>query len=247
MSWIRSSKGVVLGIALVVALLAAGTAAAVTIQGQAPPPAETGENVNTSVTIDEPFREAPTQWTLQGSTELENASWTVEVTAQGDPVDTIDAGGQSFEYTLDRSTSPTPTEVEITVRGDVPELSSFNYEEMSAENYSAVTVSRVSDGTTTELESFQSHRYTEESREARTAIDDAIDSAGGSNDKIEQAISSYDNGNFENAVSLANEAESGAQSSQLLFIAAGVVVVLALVGGGVYYWREQRKSDYKLQ
>lgn len=245
MSWIRSSKGVVLGIALVVALLAAGTAAAVTIQGQAPPPAETGETIDTTVTLEEPFRDAPDQWTLQGSTALENASWTVQVTAQGDPVDTVDSGGQEFTYDLDSETGA--TEVEITVRGDVPQLSSFNYEEMSAENYSAVTVSRVSDGATTELRNFRSHRYTEESREARTAIDDAIDSAGGRNDKIEQAISSYDNGNFENAVSLANEAESGAQSSQLLFIAAGVVVVLALVGGGVYYWREQRKSDYKLQ
>jgi flagellar basal body-associated protein FliL len=243
MSWIHSSKAIVLGVLLALSVAAVGTTAAVSVQEPDVSPVQVGETVSVETTVEEPFRDAPDQWTLSGSTELENASWTVQVSAQGDPVDTQDFTGQSFSYDLESQTGA--TEVVVEVNGDAPAITSYNYEELSAEN---VTVAALSRGPN-ELErgTVTTHRYTEDSREARQAIDAAIESVGGENDKIGQAISSYNTGNFQNAISLANEAESGAQSSQLVMIAAGVVVVLALVGGGVYYWRQNRDQGHKLQ
>jgi len=245
MSWIHSSEGAAVGVLVVLLFAAVGTAAAVTVDGSSPGPAQVGESMEYNATIEEPFRDAPDQWTLQGSTDLANASWTVQVTAQGDPVETIDRGGDNFTYDLDSATGA--TEVEITVSGDVRPIDDFAYEDRSGENHTVLTVARLSDGTTNELASFTGHRYTAASQEARNAIDAAIEANDGRTDKIDQAISAYDNENFENAVALAEEAESGAQSSQLILYAVAAVVVLALIGGGIYYWRQQQDKGYKLQ
>jgi len=251
MSWIHSSKGVVLGVLLAVSLVAVGTAAAATVSGTTPGPTAEGESVTASATVEEPFRDMPDQWTLQGATDLENASWTVTVSSQGDEVETQSFTGQSFTYDLTRDTGATT--VEIDVSGDVPALNTYDYANRAAENYTAIAVGQSSGDTMSEMATLEAHRYTSApgdavgSQEARAAIDAAIESVGGQNQKIEQAISAYDNGNFENAVSLAEEAESGAQSSQLLMIGAGVVVVLLLVGGGVFYWRQNRDKGHKLQ
>lgn len=249
MNWTHSSKSILCGVLLAVALVAVGTAAAVTVEGTAPAATETGESVTMETTVVEPFRDAPNQWTLEGTTELENATWTVQVLAQGDPIDTLDAGGESFSYDLDRENGA--TEVQIEVTGEVPSLSSYSYEELETENYTAMTVARVSDGNTNELRTWRAHRYTEESQNARSAIDQAIEAVGEQNDKIGQAISAYDSQNFGNAIDLAEEAENNAQSAeqttQLLMIGGGVLVVLLVVGGGLYAYRQRQQSSHKLR
>ena len=247
MSWIRSSRGVSIGVLAVVLLAFVGTAAAVTVEFTEPAPVQVGDEVEYSVAVEQPFREAPDEWTLQASTGLGNATWTLRVSAQGDPVDTQDAAGENISYDLSQSTSPTPTLVNVSVSGDVPSIGAYSYDEPASERVELLTISRVTDGNVNELETIEVRRYTEGSQGARTAIDSAIETVGGRNDKIEQAISSYDNGNFENAQSLAEEAESGAQSGQLLLYAAIAIVILAVVGGGIYYWRKQRDTGYKLQ
>lgn len=247
MSWIPCSKHVSIGLLVVVLLASVGTAAAVTVEFSEPAPVQVGDEVEYSVAVEEPFRDAPDQWTLRADTGLGNATWTLQVSAQGDPVDTVDAAGENVTYELSQSTSPTPTLVNVSVSGDVPAIDTYSYDDPASEHVELVTVSRVTDGNVNELQTVEVRRYTEASQEARTAIDDAIEAVGSRNDKIEQAISSYDNGNFENAQSLAEEAESGAQSGQLLLYAAIAIVVLAVVGGGLYYWRKQRNTGYKLQ
>ena len=242
MNSIRSSKGVALGVLFVVAFAAVGTAAAVTVSASDPEPAQVGDSVEYTATIEEPFRDAPDQWTLEGETELGNATWTIQVTAQGDPVTTQDYSGQSFSHDLDSASGA--TEVEVTLSGDVRTIGEFNYEDYAEENFTMMALAR---GAGAELETITATRYTEESQAARQAIDSAIEAVGGRNDKIEQAISSYNTGNFENAQSLAEEAQSGAQSGQLLLYAVVAVVVLAVVGGAVYYWRQQQDKGYKLQ
>lgn len=247
MSWIRSSKVIALGALLALSLVAVGTAAALTVDGGEPAPAEVGDTVTHQITIQEPFRDQPAQWTLGGQTDLEDASWNVREVSQGDPVNTDSPSGQSFSYDLNEEDAA--NEVVIEVTGQVPDMSTFNYENLGAENYTAIALSQ-NDG---ELQTFTGHRYTTGdgdsagSQEARQAIDDAIEAAGGENGDIEQAISSYDNGNFDNARSLAEDAQGGAQTMQIVLIAVGVVVVLSLVGGGIYYYRESKKQGTKLQ
>lgn len=251
MSSTHSSRAAILAALLAISLVAVGTAAAIDIAGDPPGQTQEGETVSMTVTIQDPFAEQPDQWTLQGSSALENASWTVTTLQQGSTVETTEYAGSNF--TQDLSIDSGVDEVEIQVSGAVPALNTFDYENKAAENYTVASVARNVDGTANVLKAFTAHRYTAapdgetSSLDARKAIDAAIEANGGTNDKIKQAISSYNNGNFENAVSLANEAESGAGTSQFLLIGAGVVVILALVGGGYYYWQSRQQSNYKLQ
>lgn len=247
MNWIHSSKVIALGVLLTMAFAAVGTAAALEVVGDEPAPTEVGETVTHEVTIEEPFRDQPEQWDLQGQTDLEGASWTVNVESQGDSLTTEEYSGQSFTLTLDDQTA---TEVQIEVNGQVPGGIDFNYRDRSAENYTAIELSRGD----TELATFTGHRYTTGdgddeagSLEARQAIDEAIEATSEDNDDVQTAITLYENGEFSDAIERAETAQSGAQTTQLLMIAGGVVVVLVLVGGGIYYWREQQKKDTKLQ
>ncbi|MFB6311231.1 MAG: hypothetical protein ABEH64_08640 [Salinirussus sp.] len=247
MSWIRSSRGVWIGVLAVILLVAVGTAGAVTVVGDDPGPVQVDSTIEYSAAVEEPFRNAPSEWTLQASTNLENATWVVSVSSQGDPVATRDFGGENFTLDLSEATNPTPTLVNITLTGDVPPISSYSYADRSTESVSVMTIARVSGGNANVLGEVTAPRYTQESREARQAIDAAIEAVGGRNDKIEQAISAYNTGNFGNAVSLAEEAESGAQSGQLILFLVIGVVVLAVLAGAVYYWRQRQQCGYKLQ
>lgn len=255
MSWTHSSKGVILGVLLALSLTAVGTAAAITVSGDAPAPAENGTEVSMTTSIDEPFADAPDQWTLRGETELENATWTVEAYDQrGNIVTRQDVSGSNF--TQDLNFDNDATRVNVTVTGTVPTLSSFNYEDRASENYTVMQLSQVNGDALDQT--WDSHRYTAQSQTARQAIDDAqaaVDEAAGSagQDNVDRAISAYNAGNFENAISLAEEAQSTAEDNQndaglpIALIVGAIVVLLIVVGGGVYYWRSQQQENYKLQ
>lgn len=254
MSWIRSSKGTILGVLLAISLLAVGTAAAISASGTAPGAEEVGTEVTMQVTIQEPFNEMPDQWTLAGETELENATWTVETLNQRGNVltrtdVTADNVTESFDINNDTNS------VNVTVTGNVPALSTFNYSDRSVENYTVMSLSQQNGDSFGE--EWRTHRYTADSREARNAIDAAkadVENASGNagQDDLEQAINAYDAGNFDNAISLAEDAESTAEENQggglpLTIIGGAAVVVLLVVGGGIYYWQSNQGEDYKLQ
>ena len=100
------------------------------------------------------------------------------------------------------------------------------------------------------------HRYTEDSQEARQALDDARDAVEDSNSEsaqsnFDRAVTFYNSGEFESAIDTAqdaqDEAESEGQMLQLLLTGGVVLGVIALIGGGVYYWRSRQQDNYKLQ
>ncbi|WP_340097788.1 hypothetical protein [Salinibaculum salinum] len=259
MSWTHSSRAVALGVLLAISLMAVGTAAAITTTGDAPEPANVNDSVTMNATIEDPFENQPDQWTLRGTTELENASWTIEVYEQGQLVS--QSGSQeSIEQALDRSGDTTPDRIEISVSGSVPPLEEFDYQDRSVENYSVMSLSNADTGD--EFESWSAHRYTDGSNEARSEIDDAqaaIDEVDDPSDdlqnELDQAISAYNNGNFENAISLAQDAQATAEEEQqeqesglpLPLIAGGAVVLLLIIGGALYYRQSQQQDNYKLQ
>ncbi len=256
MSWIRSSEGVAIGVLFVVLLGAVGTVAAISVSGSAPSAAEVGETVEMSASVEDPFDGPPDEYTLQGTTELENASWTVEVLNQGDPIETFDAGGQSFTYDLNKENSA--TDVEITLRGDVPDLSTFNYEDPSQEEYVAMSLARVTNGTETDLETWSVHRFTESSQAARNAIDAAIDAGardvgGDAETALTNAIEFYNGANFEQAISNAEDAEELAEEQSdeggpsMLLIGGALVVLLIVVGAVAYVYQSNQSSGNKLQ
>jgi len=234
----------------------AGTAGAFSVSTEGDIPNETavGSEVSVTYVIDDPYDGPPNEYTLQGETELENVSWTVEVLDQGDGVDQETYGEQSFSQPMDRDGAQNGDEVRITLEGTVPAVGNYTYE--PRENYTVAEFARVTGSNENEFRNDSAHHYTEDSREARQAIDDAgtaIEDAGGNSEAENlrgNAISAYENGNFENAVDLANQAQNTAeqaqqsqQTTQTLLLAAGAVVLLLLLGGGGYYFYSQSQED----
>jgi len=261
MSWTHCSKGAILGVLLAVSLVAVGTAAAISVSGDAPQPENVNGTAEMNATVEEPFNGPPEQWTLRATTELENPSWSYEVYEQGSRVDSGATNASTLELDLDSTGTTTPTRVVVRVEGDVPDLSEddYSYEDRSAENYTVMTLTNADSGG--ELQTYESHRYTEGSNEARQAIDSAQaaideldDPPQEAQDQLDRAVSAYNAGNFENAVSIANDAESTAEEEQqeesglpLPLIGGAVVLVLLVVGGAAYYVKGQQSETHKLQ
>ena len=241
----------------VVGLLAvAGTASAFTVSTDGSVPNETAVDSEVSVTyvIEDPYDGPPNEYTLEGETELENVSWTIEVLDQGDSVDQATYGEQTFSQPMDRDGDQNGDEVRITLEGTVPTVDNYTYE--PKESYTVASLSRVTGSNEEEFRNDSAHHYTNESREARQAIDAAgaaINESGGNSEAEElrqNAISSYNSGNFENAIDLANQAQNTAeqaqqsqQTQQTLLLAGGALVVLLLLGGGGYYLYSQSQED----
>ena len=256
MSWTRSSKSAALVVLLALSLAAVGTAGAISFApGEAPEEARVGETVTTTVVIEDPFVDMPDQWTLQGSTELEQVSWTVTVIQQGDQIDDGETvyGEQSFEQDLDAANGGDTIEIELT--GEVPAVENYTYE--PRETFTLYDFDSMQGSSTSDLNATAVHHYTNDSRDARLAIDNAtaaINETGGNSEAESQrqrAISAYDNGNFGNAESLASDAqeqaesaEQSAQRTQTILMGVGALVVLALIGGGIYYWQSQQGDDF---
>ncbi|WP_123537702.1 hypothetical protein [Halosimplex salinum] len=257
MSWIRSSKSATLVVLLALSLSVAGTAGAISVvSGDAPEDARVGETVTTTVTIEDPFVDMPDQWTLQGSTELESVSWTIVVRQQGEQVEQENYGDQSFEQALNASNGGDTVEIELT--GDVPEVSNYTYE--PRETFTLYDFDTTQGSSTSDLNESQVHHYTNDSRDARLAIDDAsaaINETGGNSEAESQrdrAISAYENSNFDNAQSLASDAQDqaeqaqeSAQRTQTILMGVGALIVLLVVVGGIYYWRSNKDEPTKLQ
>lgn len=210
------------------------------------------------VTIDEPMADQPSNWTLVGTTELNNATWFVDVKDSAGQTINEQQSVQSQEFSQPLSAeAPVPAEITVRVSGRIPEIGTedLNYGNIAAENYTVMALTQ--DGERTlEGGEFRSHRYDSDSqhKEAREALDSAaaaVEESGSSSaqDTLDDAIAFYNNGDFQNAIDSANEAEDQAESSgnTLLLIGGAAVVLLVLIGGGYYYWRSQQTSQHKLQ
>ncbi|WP_168192991.1 hypothetical protein [Halostella sp. PRR32] len=260
----RSSKLTTLLVALAVLLAAVAPAAALaTVQADdAPEEAQVGEDVSVTYTFSDLYEgDTPRQWTLQGETNLTNASWSITMYDNaGDQVgETESYGGDTFEQQV--SADDDVAEVEVTVSGTVPEVQNFSYD--PAETFLLTEFTEVRDGGgTSTIDSWDTHHYTEESADARTAIDEAattIDDAesngadvSDAKSDLDNAIGFYEAGEFDKAIENANSAQDAAEQSEssaetrsmLLYGVVGLVALIVLAGGGyVLYQRQQDDYD----
>lgn len=256
MSLTRCSKFTV-GL-LCLALLATGVASAVSVSAEGvPDSAQVGDEVSVTYTIDDPFTDAPNEWTLRGETELENVGWTVTVRRAGETVDggQDTYGTQSFERDLHVDNNGDEVRIELT--GEAPAVGNYSYE--PREQFVVGSLSQVTGSNSEEIRNDTAHHYTEESREARTAIDDANAAieANGGHDEAEtlrdSAVESYEGGQFGVATNLSQQAEQKAESAQesrqltqTILTAGGALVVVLLIAGGIFYWRSQQDEYSKL-
>jgi hypothetical protein len=251
----RYSRVVLLCLVGLVAL--AGTASAFSVSATSvPSDTAVGEEVSVTYTIDDPYTDVPDEWTLFGQTQLESVSWTVTVFDRESQVYEETFGTQSFNQSLDGTGAQDGDEVVVELTGTVPAIEGYSYQ--PEESYTVAELSRVTGSNQQVFVNDSSHHYTSESREARTAIQDAtaaINATGG-NSEAEQlrdnAISSYENGNFNNSIDLAQQAQNTAeqaqqsqQTTQTLLYAGIAVVVLVIVGGlGFYLYSQSGGDDY---
>ncbi|MFB6217998.1 MAG: DUF4398 domain-containing protein [Halobacteriaceae archaeon] len=244
-----------------------GPAAAVTVSStDTPDEVRAGERITAEFTLEELYQNPQTgEWTLNGTTELEDATWTVTFfDQQGTQVATRDVGGQNVS--VPGVNPDNVAEVRVQVTGTVPEPDSYSYPEN--ETFLVAELEQVRQGgTLNTIDSWEAVHFTEESREARQAIAaagdaiEAAEAAGASveseQDLLESAKSVYRDGNFEEAVNLAeqarNQAESArkqaesAQSRNQLLLYGGVgVVALLVLAGGLYWYRSTRQTHDKL-
>jgi hypothetical protein len=272
----RCSKAITLALlsAVLLSAVAAPVLAVNVSDSSVPEEAQAGDQISASATLAELYQNPNWEpWTLTGETELENVTWTVTyIDAQGNEFDTRTFDGQSFS--TDPLTSENDTlEVRVEVTGTVPEPTEFTYPERETFTVIDLTQTRGQEGSTNDITSLSAHHFTtapeneddaapgsQEAREALNAAQEAINAseeAGADTSSAEEtfqsAVSAYESGNFENAVDLANSAQSEAESAEssqqqtelLLYAGVGVVALL-LIGGGVYYWRSQQDDYDKL-
>ena len=253
MSWNRSSSLVIL---FVVLLFAAGVAGAVSVSNNnAPENAEVGTTTTATITVTNLFKNPSLQeWDLVGETQLENTTWTVtQINQAGGQIGQNSYDGKTFSEGV--SLGSNVAEVQVKITGRVPPIANYSYDPAQAFLYAELRQVRKG-GTSSVIVSHPTHHYTTDSRDAERAIASAqaaISSAGGNQqaeESLDSAISAYDNGNFENAVNLANRAENEAKSAQaasernqmLIYAGVGIVVLLVIIGG-IYYWRSQRTTS----
>jgi hypothetical protein len=245
---------VVVAAVLLLGTLFVGSAAAQQSTPQSlPEDSEVGTDVEASFEITELFDEYES-WTLAAETELENATWTIRQYDQaGSEIAREDLDGRNVSQPI--SIEDGTASVEVSVTGTTPEIETLSYEPPHRFVAAAFTLEREG-GTSEEIAVHESHHYTEDSAAARDAIDSASEAVAesGSNEaqsSLDSAISAYESGNFENAIDLAERAESEASQSRttrnvLLGVGALVVVVL-LAGGGYWLYRSRQQGPGRLK
>ncbi|MEF8808273.1 hypothetical protein [Natronomonas sp.] len=251
----KSSKLLSLLVAgLLVSSLAVGSAAAVdSSPEELPEESEVGTEYEATFELTNLFDEFE-QWTLNGETELTNVTWTVvQYDQAGNQVDQTSTDGQEFneDINIDDGTS----RIEVQITGTTPEIGNLSYD--PEERFTAANFTQVREGgTQQDIATHDAHHYTADSKEARNAIDDASTIVEGSGDSeaessLQSAISAYEAGNFDNAISLANRAEDEATQTQtrqsFLLYGAAAVVVLLLLGGGYYLYKSRQQGPSRLR
>lgn len=257
----RSSRAFVLGVAVVALLVAAvapAAAAVPSVDGDAPPTKQVGTTVDETYTLTNLFDEY-NEWTLSGETDLSQVTWTVTVFDNaGQQIAQRTYNNQSFAHSLRASSGA----VKVTVRlqATVPEVPQSMWSYQPPQQYTVAAFAQTQrGGASTTLNSYETRPYTEKSQQARTQIDQAqqtVEDAGGVSSaqaSLDNAISAYNNANFDLAIELANEAEQKAESAmqssqttQLIIYAVVGLVVIALVAGGVVYYLRNRETRDKL-
>jgi hypothetical protein len=259
-SWNRCSS--LLACLLLVAALAVPAAAVTVDSSTVPGDAQVGSKVEANATLTELYRNPQLEsWQLQGGTELRNVTWTVTYYDQtGAKVSQESFDGKNFTSS-DIAAADGIAEVRVRVTGTTPRISSFSYD--PPQSFLAMRLVQTrgnGSGTSSTLESWQVHHYTQQSRQARQAIDGAqrtIEGTDADTSEAEQslgrAVEAYNSGNFGLAADLAEEAESQANSAaqssqtfQLALYAVGGLLVVGLLVGGFLWYRSQQDTYDKL-
>lgn len=210
MIWTRCSTVVAMGVLLAVSLTTVGIVAGVSFtEEEVPQESEVGSTPTIVVTSEDPFEGKQSPWTIQASSELEGAEITIIAETVGN--DVKEASGEEG-LTLDAEEGIDTVTIRVQ-NGEVPEITSYNYENPEEE---AITVLTISDADGPTIQEFTVQRYTEKSKQARQAIDtanEAVEAKGGEDaeSRLDEAKVHYNHGEFEQAITAAKDAQEQAE------------------------------------
>jgi hypothetical protein len=256
-SWSRFSS-LALACLLVLSIVAVPVSAVSVGDSTVTSDAEVGSEVTATVTLTELYQNPSLEeWTIEGDTELTDVTWTVIYYDQtGAKVNQESYDGQNFTgagVVADDGTS----EVEVRITGIVPRVGDYTYD--PAPSFTVISLEQTREGgSTDEIDTWSATHYSEESREARNAIEDAEATVESVNDqeaerRLQNAKEAYDGEEFDLATDLAGQAQERAEQTQrsnrrMQFALYGVggLVVIGLLVGGFLYWRSQQQGHDKL-
>jgi len=199
---------------------------------------------------------------LVAQTDLEAAVWTVTTeNPQGQTIAQTTRNGSNITVQIGGNVDSVVVELEG--RAPPPSAVEFQYQPPQSITIAAFSqrqqggvASPIGDPITAQI-------YTEDSAEARTALEAAaasIDEAeaagadvGEADDLFDSAVEAYNSGEFGLATNLAEQAESNADSAaaaqsqqSLLLMIGGAVLALLIVGAIVYWYLQNRGPADKL-
>jgi len=251
----RCSKALLATLLVLTAAVVPAAAVSTSSEG-VPDEAQVGDEVSATFTLTELYSDYES-WTLHGETNLTDVTWTVRKLDQaGNQVSQTSYDGGEFNESIDIEEDT--AEVEVEVVGTAPEVRNFTYEPEEQFLLAGFELLRQG-GTQQEISETRVHHFTEDSKEARQAIESAetaIEGADGASEAestLSNAIEAYNNEEFGSATTFANNAEQQAQQAentqnrnQLILYAVAALLVVALLVGVVLYWRSQQDSYDKL-
>ena len=251
----RCSKALLATLLVLTAAVVPAAAVSTSSDG-VPDETQVGEEVSATFTFTELYSDYES-WTLHGETNLTDVTWTVRKLDQaGNQVSQTSYDGGEFNESIDIEEDT--AEVEVEVVGTAPEVRNFTYEPEEQFLLAGFELLRQG-GTQQEISETRVHHFTEDSKEARQAIESAetaIEGADGASEAestLSNAIEAYNNEEFGSATTFANNAEQQAQQAentqnrnQLILYAVAALLVVALLVGVVLYWRSQQDSYDKL-
>lgn len=239
---------------------AVAPAAAVTAEAtDAPGEAKVGTTVEGTFSLTDLYEDYES-WTLTGRTDLTEVTWKViKYDQAGNQVGQNSYDGQSFDESISLD-GDNVERVEVKITGTVPTVENYTYEPSQKFLLGGFNQTRQG-GSSQEIDTWETHYYTEESAEARDALDsasDAIDAAKAQGvdtsemeNTFDNGVSTYENENFGTAVDIANQVEENANSSKqssertgLLLKAGGGLLALLVLGGGGFYLYRSRQDGY---
>lgn len=222
MSWNHSSKLGVAALAAVLVLAAVGTAGAITVtEANVPEEAEVNASVTASVQFDEPFANQ-TSWHLESSTDLTDASWTVEYIQNGEVEATYDYDSDGFYHgPINRTGAVSPDAIRVNVSGSAPPIEEYDFH--ANETFDAMDLVQVwNEGLNwSVIGEWQLRHYSQAQLDAEARLESVNQSiqtarANGTDvsdaeARFQDAVQTYESGSLEFAVQIADDAESRLQ------------------------------------
>ncbi len=251
MNWNPSFKLIAGVLALLLLAGAVGTVAAFTFSGDVTDSAEVNSQERFDVTLENPFTHTD-NWTVHAESGLDDATVDVEARTPGAQLVFEERGDGAVEHQVNIEDGLTTVTFEV--NGGIPEITNYSYENPEEEN---VTALRVIDQDRMEtIGTWEIHRYTEGSQNARAAIDQAnvtVEESGSDDarSRLDEAITLYNNAEFDEAIRIAEDAEDIAegegQTRRMLLIIGGLIAVAVAAGGVAYYMRTRQQPQNKLR